>query len=72
MIQKRDLSQVWANVPSRDIEETLAVKNKPASAPAVPLVNVGTVQGNVITINTSAGIDLRSLLAKPTGGSEPC
>lgn len=64
MFQKRDLSQVWANVPNRDIEETRAAKKPAAPAVAAPLVHVGTVQGNVITINTSAGIDLASLLKK--------
>lgn len=68
MFQKRDLSQVWADAPSRDIEETQAAKKSAAAPTAVPLVHVGTVQGNVITINTTSEIDLASLLHKPSKG----
>lgn len=65
--RKVDLKKVWGDVPSADVEETR--KALKARAPAAPLVTVGTVQGNVITINSAAGLDLSALLARPQGSA---
>lgn len=61
--RKIDMAKVWQGVPSSDLLETK--QSLRARAAAAPLVNVGHVQGNVITINGTGGIDLAQLLAQP-------
>lgn len=63
--RKVDLRGIWGQRPSADILETRRAQQRPAAA---PLVTVGSVQGNVITINSAAGLDLSALLAKAQGG----
>ena len=62
MTEKRtvDLSGIWGQRPSADVQETKRAQQRAAVA---PLVSVGQVHGNVITINNAAGLDLVSLLA---------
>ena len=67
--RKVDLTKVWSDVPSADVVETRRAQQRAA---ATPLVSIGHVQGNVITINTAAGLDLAGLLqsaGRPEGGA---
>lgn len=62
MTEKRkvDVSGIWAQRPSADILETRRTQQRAAA----PLVSVGQVHGNVITINSAAGLDLTQLLGR--------
>ena len=67
--RKIDVSGIWAKRPSADIAETKRAQQRAA---AVPLVSIGHVQGNVITINSASSLDLAGLLAgagRPEGGA---
>lgn len=59
--RKVDVSGIWHQRPSADVAETKRVQQRAAA----PLVTVGHVNGNVITINSMAGLDLARLLASP-------
>lgn len=63
--RKVDVTGIWPKRPSADILETKQARQRAAAA---PLVSVGQVHGNVITIQGASGLDLSALLAHPRDG----
>ena len=59
--RKIDMARVWRGVPSADLVETKQAQRARTTA---PLVSVGHVHGNVITINSASGLDLSQLLSR--------